>query len=358
MTIIYILLYIFFSVIEIYSQPIEIIIPESPNYIEKFGEKSHEDKPLLYDIHFLNCSKENKLNITFQAYWISLGNEFANDYQILSTDTNIWNIKGKTSEDSLSGLFPAKNIIFDASSVFNNYSSIILNGAGYQNFISEGQEMITKFGLNSVAITNKNFNNYIGGSISYYWVYRPGAGFYQPLIWNDSGYIEYGGAYCLQKGFQINPIESKFSPQNSFFVVRGLFFNNQLFTWSDDLILHSDDERFPYTINNQYGLSTCLSLIYPENIDGKRKWNQINYFYKDAAFTSDDQYMVTEWKGKPTLFKTPDFKTVIKQYDTPSYMTACTISPDNKLVYIACEDHKVYVFDIGIPTAVNNWEIH
>ena len=224
------------------------------------------------------------------------------------------------------------------SSVYDNkapWKQIILDGAGTKVFITENQDYGTKFGLNSVDITKKNFyRNIIGGTINYSMYHKPNTGFYQPMIWNSNGFILYAGNYFRQFNVNVSPIQSSFSPQDNFFIVRGLIFNHIEMWWSYDLNYSSSEYQFPYSsIKN--GLSTCLSLIYQENVNDKRKWNQINDFFKDAAFTSDDQYMITEWQGKPTLFKTPDFKTVVKQYEVPSYMTACTFSPDNKLVYIA-----------------------
>ncbi len=97
----------------------------------------------------------------------------------------------------------------------------------------------------------------------------------------------------------------------------------------------------------------------PEDVS---RWKQFEHFYKDVTFTSDDQYFLTEWEGKPTLFNLSSLQselTPIKQFDTPTYMTACTFSPDDEFVYIACEDNKIYVFESGIPdTKVDDWQLH
>ena len=342
-----------------FSQPIDIITPQSPDYIKQFGEKNDYDLPLEFNIHFLNFIENAKLAIGYQAYWSDSGGALESSwYSIQSTDTNIWETVNNKSEGIQKGLLPANTLIYDNSSAIFESRQIIFDGAGTKSFMCPNAYSGYKGGINSLAISPSiNYAHYFGGSINYSLHFRPGPTFYQPMIWNDPGFIEYAGTYCFQDGHEIHPIESVFSSTGYYFVIRGLFFNRAPLWWTDDL-QYDYSKKFTFTSNtNQFGLSVNLILIYQDRKDGKRKWNQINDFYKDAAFTSDDRYMVTEWQGKPTLFKTPDFKTVVKQYDTPTYMTACAFSPDDKLIYIACEDHKIYVFDTGLPTKVNNWEI-
>ena len=88
------------------------------------------------------------------------------------------------------------------------------------------------------------------------------------------------------------------------------------------------------------------------------KWYDIFNVNKDVAFTKDDQFLVTEWKGVPTLFHTSMLGWPLEQYPVPSFMTACTFSPDDKQVYIACEDNKIYVFNVNLSASTATWELY
>jgi hypothetical protein len=96
---------------------------------------------------------------------------------------------------------------------------------------------------------------------------------------------------------------------------------------------------------------TVIHLIDVEN----RRFLPAN---RDVAFSSDCRYYVTERRGKPSLIDANTHKTVAR-YETGSTMSSCCFSPEDRKVYIACEDLQIYEFDSHIPeTAIVDWELY
>jgi hypothetical protein len=79
---------------------------------------------------------------------------------------------------------------------------------------------------------------------------------------------------------------------------------------------------------------------------------------RDVAFSSDDRYFVTMRDGVPTLVEAATDRDRLR-YEMPSPMLAAVFSPDDRKVYLAGEDNKIYVFESGLTAAAAGgwWEL-
>ncbi len=78
---------------------------------------------------------------------------------------------------------------------------------------------------------------------------------------------------------------------------------------------------------------------------------------RDVAFTSDDEYFVTERDGVPTLVHARS-DTNILRYTMESPMISAAFSPDNQRLYIAGANSQIYVFDSHLPSNSAGWEVY
>jgi WD40 repeat protein len=78
---------------------------------------------------------------------------------------------------------------------------------------------------------------------------------------------------------------------------------------------------------------------------------------RDVAFSSDDRYLLTVRDGQPTLVDVATDKN-LQSYEMPSHMLSAVFSPDDHEIYIAGEDNKIYVFESGIFSNVQNWFLY
>ncbi len=78
---------------------------------------------------------------------------------------------------------------------------------------------------------------------------------------------------------------------------------------------------------------------------------------RDVAFTSDDEYFVTERDSVPTLVHART-DTNILRYAMESPMISAAFSPDNQRLYIAGANSQIYVFDSHLPSHAAGWEVY
>ncbi len=109
-------------------------------------------------------------------------------------------------------------------------------------------------------------------------------------------------------------------------------------------------ERSPFGYPLKYVLapqSFLIDLSHPRELISKR----------DVAFTSDDEYFVTERDGVPTLVHART-DTNILRYAMESPMISAAFSPDNQRLYLAGANSQIYVFDSHLPSRAPGWEVY
>jgi hypothetical protein len=351
---------------------VSIIEPEIPNYIERYGERNQDGFPTKFYIGIMEyVSSTDELFVIFEARRVYIGLAHVSTYDplFLSRDCSKWDLSKMQSNGveelpkmkSYHGLgfdpVQTSNVVYDASSVIINEEKLILENAG-QFFMKDNETYSweRKYGLSSACFGEEC--HLIGGAVYFEegeFMYF-GFGSYQPMIWDKTtGKNLFSSDFVRQARVCNFSIDCRFSPRNNFFVVRGIRSSAQPLSNSQGR-MHEGD-RFPYSA--EWNLFPDVSIIaFNNQFDNPAAWTQIEKFYKDAAFTADDRYLITEWQGVPTLFNTNRLSEPVCQYKTPSFMTACTLSPDEQKVYIACEDHKVYVFETNIPSTATGWELY
>lgn len=217
--------------------------------------------------------------------------------------------------------------------------AVILNGKTLQledcyqpytleeDFTYKGKELYA-------AILSQN-QRWIGGIIRLYSGTQDGhysSRTYSFGIWNTSyGSGIYQGGYSFTHLVDPAFIEIAFSPNDVFCFSRIVTFINSTGKGS-----------------GMY-LTPLLSLV---NTSNTLKWDA-EY---DVDFTPDGRYLVTFINGAPSLVNVEKNK-IIQQYNIPSHMFAIGISPDAQKVFITCNDNKIYVFDSGIDSACEEWEL-
>jgi len=79
----------------------------------------------------------------------------------------------------------------------------------------------------------------------------------------------------------------------------------------------------------------------------------------DVAFTSDERWLVTGREGMPTLVDAVTGAD-LQRYDIgeTNIMTAACFSPDDRQLYIAGIDQKIYFFDSHLPSRAAGWEVY
>ncbi|MFB3788991.1 MAG: hypothetical protein ACE15F_21740, partial [bacterium] len=80
---------------------------------------------------------------------------------------------------------------------------------------------------------------------------------------------------------------------------------------------------------------------------------------QDVAFATDERWQVTERDGMPTLVDA-ETGANLQRYDIgeTNIMTAACFSPDDRQLYIAGIDRKIYVFDSHLPSHAPGWEVY
>lgn len=363
-------IYLLFLLLILFSpsfadKPIDFMGISVPDYSERWGDRYYFKSLTYYINEIIPLNDLNELEVILEArmphavigkypVWIP---EFgARDKFIVNIDKKeIENTYTLPDQQSYIGHerepIQSSNIIFDTTSIVLNQKQVVLENSKFPR-VTEGSYYTEQYGISSACLGEKN--NLIGGAIyleqgGWGEVYY---GSFIPMIWNSiTGENLFEGDLVYQRSMLNYSIGCYFSPTNKFLVVRGVRFSGK------------------------YPLEPFLSEIYPYSKPGKlyidviiidlnskfkepSTWEQIWQFYKDAAFTSDDRFLVTEWQGVPTLFSTYNLNVPLRRYETPAYMTACTFSPDEQKVYIACEDQKIYVFDANLPSAAAGWEVY
>ncbi|MBN2326459.1 MAG: hypothetical protein JXR73_04830, partial [Candidatus Omnitrophica bacterium] len=77
---------------------------------------------------------------------------------------------------------------------------------------------------------------------------------------------------------------------------------------------------------------------------------------KDVAFTRDGEYFVTERNEVPSLVRSSTLQTVLT-YEIDAPMLAAAFSPDDHRLYIADTTNKIYVFESGVDSGCEKWEV-
>ena len=129
-------------------------------------------------------------------------------------------------------------------------------------------------------------------------------------------------------------IEIRFSPSDRFLIAR-----------------YAENHEATDRITEQHYEHLCYLL----NTDTLELWPA----HGDVAFTSDERWLVTERDGVPTLVDAETGNS-IQRYDIgeTNIMTAACFSPDDRQLYIAGIDRKIYVFDSHLPSRAAGWEVY
>ncbi|MBN2328574.1 MAG: hypothetical protein JXR73_15635 [Candidatus Omnitrophica bacterium] len=120
-------------------------------------------------------------------------------------------------------------------------------------------------------------------------------------------------------------------------------------------VLYTFDLRF--LRNDRYFFSRNAGPEIPEALMLDMETFEFIPVNRDIALTSDESYYVTERDGLPSLMDANTHE-ILMRYDPGSTMTACCFSPDDRTLYIACEDLQIYAFDSSLPTTSLDWKLH
>ncbi len=184
-----------------------------------------------------------------------------------------------------------------------------------------------------------------------------------PTLWDGEGNLVYQVKYPVPRYEPIRhifntPSNIQFSPDNRFFIARGL------------------EGYFSVATPNAY--ESVATIPYPGSFMLDTETLLVWETERDVAFTSDSRFFVTERDSVPTLVNAYQNRgihvydigeVVLNKSDwkngeiigVPStrknMMLAATFSHDDQWLYIAGIDQKVYVFPSQLPTShVEGWE--
>ena len=129
-------------------------------------------------------------------------------------------------------------------------------------------------------------------------------------------------------------IEIRFSPSDRFLIAR--------YAENHEATDHITERHYEHLC---YLLNTNTFELWPA--------------HGDVAFTSDERWLVTGRDGMPTLVDA-ETGADLQRYDIgeKNIMTAACFSPDDRQLYIAGIDRKIYVFDSHLPSHAAGWEVY
>ncbi|HOJ61350.1 MAG TPA: hypothetical protein PK878_13785 [bacterium] len=130
------------------------------------------------------------------------------------------------------------------------------------------------------------------------------------------------------------------------FVAHGSFSRNGRFIYFKSLLESQGRQKYDAVIYPGTMLFHIEShILWPSN--------------RDVAFTSDERCLVTERDGMPTLVDA-ETGANLQRYDIgeKNIMTAACFSPDDRQLYIAGIDRKIYVFNSHLPSRAAEWEVY
>ncbi|HQH72849.1 MAG TPA: hypothetical protein PK360_12290 [bacterium] len=271
-------------------------------------------------------------------------------YSITNRNIRIYNVESKQVESETGWQnYSFPSLIHNASSVFIDDQWIELQDA-------YSQEAVFKHPYNPEYLfhvnTFLNFafrsdsGNYIGGAITLH-LYQ---GTYEP---NWVGVLsEY--ALWTQEGQKRDSIVLYSDIENEHidelpiypFIAHGSFSRNGRFLYFKSLLESQGQQKYDAVIYS----GTMLFLI-----ESHELWSS----NRDVAFTSDERRLVTERDGIPTLVDA-ETGADLQRYDIgeTNIMTAACFSPDDRQLYIAGIDRKIYVFNSHLPSDTPGWEVY
>ncbi len=321
-------------------QPIEEIMPPVPNKVTLDGGETPE-------IYWLHCGN-NFLDINFIAFTQWWGDNFNPDPEcnidwsiLIKYDLNNTEFDNSILRwDLQSRIFVIEKwnqwngLVHDASSVEINGQRIFLENAYRTNYevvddVHEKEQLVEaclspeKQCIIGITMeTGSAQQHYSSFSLNIH-------------LWNSET-----GAEIVEMRHQIGAdyYEIYFSPKGEYLLCRYPF-PPRYYPYD---IIRLDEEiwvRGPKTL--------LIDLSYPRKLISNR----------DVAFTSDDEYFVTERDGVPTLVHART-DTNILRYAMESPMISAAFSPDNQRLYIAGANSKIYVFDSHLPSRTPGWEVY
>jgi len=305
--------------------PVDISAPPIPDYETIEGVEI----PVIYHLR----AESNSLDINFMTFYV-----YADAYYI-GTEFNIdWSAQTQydLANKSFSDFKRLETdwhvnipLIHDASSVILDGETMLLENSYFHNQEDMGgaDPLITEKTIFSVSLSPNRL--FIGGvcRILYHGYHVSGLDNYLQL-WSSRDGKELFSQF-LGRGYS----EFYFSPQGSFLAGR----------YCDDI--DNGKEQIPRWIRGPR--SILVNTTTHEKIASS----------KDVAFTSDDEYFVTERDGVPTLVHART-DTNILRYAMESPMISAAFSPDNQRLYIAGANSKIYVFDSHLPSHAAGWEVY
>ncbi|MFB3789366.1 MAG: hypothetical protein ACE15F_23650 [bacterium] len=320
------------------TQLIETIVPPVPNKVTLDGGETPE-------IYWLNCGN-NFLEINYIAFTQWWGDNFNPD-PVCNIDWSIlvqYDIYQKIFGNPIlrwdlqSRIFVIEKwnqwngLVHDASSVEINGQKIFLENAYWTNYeeindVDENEQLVEAC-LSPEKQYIIGITKYTGSAQQHFSSFS-----LKMHFWNSKT-----GAEMVEMRHQIGAdyYEIYFSPKGKYLLCRYPF---PPFYPND--IIYLDEEiwvRGPKTL--------LIDLSHLRKLISNR----------DVAFTSDDEYFVTERDGVPTLVHART-DTNILRYAMESPMISAAFSPDNQRLYIAGANSKIYVFDSHLPSRAAGWEL-
>jgi len=305
--------------------PVDIIVPPIPGYETIEGVEI----PVIYHLR----SESNSLEIHFMTFYV-----YADAYYIGTEFTIDWSAQTQydLADKSFSDFKKLETdwhvntpLIHDASSVILNGETMLLENSYFYKEEDTGHPypLVTEKTIFSVCISPNRL--FIGGScrISYHGYHVSGLDNYLQL-WSSQDGKELFSQF-LGRGYS----EFYFSPQSTFLAGR----------YCDDI--DNGPEQNPRWIRGPR--SILVNTTTHDKIASNR----------DVAFTSGDEYFVTERDGVPTLVHVRT-DTNILRYAMESPMISAAFSPDNQRLYIAGANSQIYVFDSHLPSQTPGWEVY
>ena len=312
--------------------PADIIVPPIPDY-----ETYSSDEGAT--IFWLRCGNDT-LDINFMAFWYYPPETYYYYYRfyidwsvLVRYDQNKDTFYDPTllGKDNNFKWNQVDGLIHDASTVTIKEEQIILENSYLHNEV-DPDNYEDEFLIETLLTPN---NRYIAGITHYKSVvsFHYNSENHTLRLWDSKTGKELSE---LKQRLGVGYHELFFSPQGNYLLCR--YFS----------------DHYPYDFLDTgegkaiIGPQTYLiDLSFPQKLTSKR----------DVAFTSDDEYFVTERDGVPTLVHART-DTNILRYAMESPMISAAFSTDNQRLYIAGANSKIYVFDSHLPSHAAGWEVY
>ncbi len=311
--------------------PVETILPPVPNMEAHSGEGQPEILWMKCEGVYLNINFVLLLILGGESHPLSFTYYIDKSYLVQYDMKNIKYIDPVLRFDFQHGMYEHElwneqrcdGLIHDASSVTVDNQKIFLENAYFhrEDWIDEFPER--EF-LGKACVPNER---YIVGVTHYLHDYYA----HEMLrVWNSHTGKEYSD---LRQILGLGYHEIYFSPQGNYVIARH-FYDNELIYLGEEGYVQSPQ-------------SFLIDLSHPRKLTSNR----------DVAFTSDDEYFVTERDGVPTLVHART-DTNILRYAMESPMISAAFSPDNQRLYIAGANSQIYVFDSHLQSNSAGWDVY